>query len=59
MLPKLGSRTDGDLGLTTLSEAAFGAASFHPSSAYWQTYIIPSSSLVMVPGVHLMPLRAW
>ncbi len=30
----------------------FGAASFHLSYAHWQAYICPSSSLVMVPGLH-------
>ncbi len=42
------SRRSSSLGLTTRSEAAPKAASFHLSYAHWQAYICPSSSLVMV-----------
>jgi hypothetical protein len=41
---------DGDLGLTTRSEAAPKPPRF--SYAHRQAYICPSSSLVMVPGLH-------
>jgi hypothetical protein len=42
-----------------LKEAALWAASFVISVQcfYWQRYILPSSSFVMVPGWHLKPLR--
>jgi hypothetical protein len=59
VLPKSDLRIDGDLGLPMRSEAVFCAASVYLWYAYWQTYICPSSSLVKVPGLHLMALRAW
>jgi len=48
---------DGDLGLTTRSEAALEPPRF--SYAHWQAYICPSSSLVIVPGLHPDALRTW
>ena len=51
-LPKSDLCVDGDLGLTTRSEAALEPPRF--SYAHWQAYICPSSSLVMVPGLHPM-----
>jgi hypothetical protein len=49
-VPKSDLCVDGDLGLTRRSEAALEPPRF--SYAHLQAYICPSSSLVMVPGLH-------
>jgi hypothetical protein len=46
--------------IPTRSEAALEPPRFISRMlTHWQAYICPSSSLVMVPGLHPMALRAW
>jgi hypothetical protein len=63
-VPKSDLCVNGDLGLTTRSEAALEPPRFISRMLTCQAYICPSSSLVMVPGLyvpglHPMALRAW
>jgi hypothetical protein len=58
-VPKSELCVDGDVGLTARSEAALEPPRFISRMLTCQAYICPSSSLVMVPGLHPMALRAW